>query len=288
MIDMNVSTQARLAPSLFAIAFFTAAIVVVTLVPFEFRWLSSATMPVVRIYKSDVAQNILLFAPLGFALAASRRLSLWQAVMCGVLLSSCVEFAQLSIVGRTSNVIDVVTNGTGTLVGFVCAGWLLRGRAGDRVFAVMLLPLCWIIAMRSIHEPAFSFLVLPVILIGLLHWPLAWLYQGAWLTAALLPLLYASREHVLMRVGGLPFTLGMIPIGLAGCIALAMPWLRFDRWVQAAVLTAVLVIFAASDVVWFLAQGAGLQWTAHMHLHWAGEATCFAVLVYFWWLARRT
>ncbi|MES1259516.1 MAG: VanZ family protein [Gemmatimonadota bacterium] len=68
---------------------------------------------------ADVALNILLFAPLGFILAALRWRK-WGAVLFALLLSISIEvFQSKMLIGRDACVGDVLSNTTGAL-----AGWL--------------------------------------------------------------------------------------------------------------------------------------------------------------------
>jgi VanZ like family len=74
----------------------------------------------------DVFLNILLFVPFGFAVAErfrergkSREATLLWVLALGALLSYTVEFLQLYIPLRDSGWEDVVTNSTGSVVGFV-------------------------------------------------------------------------------------------------------------------------------------------------------------------------
>ena len=74
----------------------------------------------------DVAQNVVLFVPLGVALRALG-LSRLAAVACGLLASVAVEGAQLLVlVGRDPALSDLLTNTTGTLLGVMVADWWRR------------------------------------------------------------------------------------------------------------------------------------------------------------------
>ena len=66
----------------------------------------------------DVTQNIVLFVPLGMAVATLRFTNkiAWSS-LAGVLLSACVEFAQSYDPTRCSSGIDVVCNGLGAALG---------------------------------------------------------------------------------------------------------------------------------------------------------------------------
>lgn len=68
----------------------------------------------------DFLQNILLFLPLGVALAF-RRYRLWPAVLFGALFSLTIEITQFVIPGRDPSLQDICSNTLGTLLGFAVA-----------------------------------------------------------------------------------------------------------------------------------------------------------------------
>jgi glycopeptide antibiotics resistance protein len=66
----------------------------------------------------ESAANVLLFVPLGAALAYSG-LRTAQAVCAGVALAACVEIVQLLLIpGRTTALDDMLLNALGTLLGY--------------------------------------------------------------------------------------------------------------------------------------------------------------------------
>ena len=110
-------------------------ILFLTLFPFRFRL--PAHLPANRIpfllgaWEKDAAAfdaflNVLLFVPFGFAIAAKRRergeswpATLVWAFASGALLSYAIEFVQLYIPMRDSGWQDVITNTSGSVVGFI-------------------------------------------------------------------------------------------------------------------------------------------------------------------------
>ncbi|HEY0674233.1 MAG TPA: VanZ family protein [Longimicrobiales bacterium] len=67
---------------------------------------------------ADFISNIILFAPLGCAVAM-RKGKLWHALLLGLALSLSIELAQWRLVaGRDANLGDLVANGTGALLGW--------------------------------------------------------------------------------------------------------------------------------------------------------------------------
>ena len=74
--------------------------------------------------------NVAMFVPIGifFVLLFGRRL--WfMSVISGVLLTLAIEFAQLFIPGRVSDVRDLVANSLGTVVGVLVALLLTQAKA---------------------------------------------------------------------------------------------------------------------------------------------------------------
>ena len=123
-----------------------ALIVYGSLYPFRFEWWRSAENPldvmlrgwpatIDRFVLRDVALNVLLYIPLGFAavLAAGRRSSRMAAaaaaLLLGVGLSTTMEVAQVYVPGRVSSLLDVLTNSIGTAAG-VGLGLALQHRLG--------------------------------------------------------------------------------------------------------------------------------------------------------------
>jgi hypothetical protein len=292
----DTSSTLRRWPALYALAYFVVAIGLATLAPFEFHWLAARTFPVWRFTLSDVAQNILLFAPLGIILAQMRRVSLLHAVIVGFLLSASVEFAQLSITGRTSNYVDVMTNTTGALAGWVFGMILRRVGIADAtrlIYSLMLLPLCWVIAMRSIRAPELGWLVIPAAVATLAACKTAmrphltrWGLLVIWLVMALLPLAYVSRDESVLQMFQHSLTMGMISFAIVASLVLPAPDKSLGAKVQSWLILLVLVAFVVVDLSWFYSQGRSLQWTAHAHLHWAVVVVSMSLLFYFYvWLS---
>jgi VanZ like family len=97
-----------------------AAIVVATLRP------SGSTLPAGWSFYlaagdeavAEFLQNIILFIPLGLALALGRTgTAPWRLIAAGALLSFAIEFAQQWIPGRDPSLGDIVANTAGTAVG---------------------------------------------------------------------------------------------------------------------------------------------------------------------------
>jgi len=90
----------------------------------SFRWPND---PSVRWFMQDFSLNVLGFVPLGALLAWNRgRRGIALALLCGASLSLAIEIAQVWIPGRHSSSIDLLTNGTGALIGGLLAYALER------------------------------------------------------------------------------------------------------------------------------------------------------------------
>ena len=98
----------------------------------------------------DAFLNILLFAPFGFGLAEKLRerekspgFVLAAALACGALFSYVIEFLQLYIPERDSGWEDVVTNGSGSLIGSIfylaVGSQVVRTLAATQQYAAVLL-----------------------------------------------------------------------------------------------------------------------------------------------------
>jgi glycopeptide antibiotics resistance protein len=111
-----------------------AGILFLTLYPFEFSLHTKLTPGASPFFLGradkgggllDIVLNIFLFLPFGFALAAKLRTKgkSWLMVLfctwsAGTLLSYGIEFLQIYIPARDSGWEDVVTNSTGSVIGF--------------------------------------------------------------------------------------------------------------------------------------------------------------------------
>jgi glycopeptide antibiotics resistance protein len=70
----------------------------------------------------EFAANVLMFVPIGlFLLLLFGRRLWWLAVIMGVLLSSLIEFTQLFLPSRVSDVRDLTSNSLGALIGVLAA-----------------------------------------------------------------------------------------------------------------------------------------------------------------------
>ncbi len=109
---------------------------------------------------SDVLLNIILFVPLGAAVALHVR-SLSRCALSAALLSATIELAQLYIPGRDSSLGDVLSNtlgGTlGALVTRTAVLWLLpsavRAARLSRTAALAAAAACWARASGAVPRP---------------------------------------------------------------------------------------------------------------------------------------
>jgi glycopeptide antibiotics resistance protein len=118
-----------------AIVFVSIAIVfIATLFPFRFSFYQGISLDYIldSFYTpsspGDLIANILLFAPLGFGLAAwwpkqnLRKMAVWlglSAILIGFILSLTVEILQVYIITRSPTITDLITNSVGTGLGFL-------------------------------------------------------------------------------------------------------------------------------------------------------------------------
>jgi hypothetical protein len=97
------------------------AIVFATAIPIEFR---AAIRPTLGFGLFDLVGNLLLYLPLGLALAHRRPL---MALGVGLLLSASIETIQVWFVGRYAGLFDILANTCGVAVGF----WIARRLCGQ-------------------------------------------------------------------------------------------------------------------------------------------------------------
>src|SRR5207302_6704601 len=148
---------------------------------------------------SDVLLNILLFAPLGAALALELS-SVTRCALSAALLSATIELAQLYIPGRDSSLGDVLSNTLGGTLGApftrMAVLWLLpspaRAARLSRTAALAAAAVCW--ATGVLLTPTFP------------DAP----YYGQWTPSLAHLELYHGRVLAAM-LSGLPITPGPIP-----------------------------------------------------------------------------
>ena len=96
-----------------------ATIIAATAIPAEVRapvWWNGDINPY------DLAQNLVLYFPLGAALWRS---PLWRVLVTAALLSFAIEVAQMWMINRDSSPVDVAANAAGALAGAI--GWQRAG-----------------------------------------------------------------------------------------------------------------------------------------------------------------
>jgi glycopeptide antibiotics resistance protein len=113
---------ARLSYSL--LVYMIVIVFLITLIPFQFSipenfaFSTSGNL-------NDIITNILFFLPIGFLLRLSQKPGSDRvcllALVLGITVSLSVETCQLFIPGRSSTIVDVVTNGLGAWIGAVIA-----------------------------------------------------------------------------------------------------------------------------------------------------------------------
>ena len=153
----------------------------ITLFPFDFRIPEKIQIKILT-NLADFMANIVLFVPIGFLFKLSRRPG--KDVLClnplflGILLSISIEFTQLFIPGRYTQVSDVITNGFGAWLGallFVLLKGQLSGERTGKLFSLelplmslvyLLIPLMWLNGLSIGMETARLSLLLLLGLFG--------------------------------------------------------------------------------------------------------------------------
>ena len=156
-------------------------VILITLIPFEFRFPREFKITLSTNF-TDLITNIFLFIPAGFLFRLSRKQSkdtlCLKELIFGLLLSSAIEFTQLFIPGRYTQLIDVITNGLGTWFGaivFILLKGQLRGERPDKLFSLelplmnlvyLLIPLMWLNGLAIGEEAARLWMLLLLVLFG--------------------------------------------------------------------------------------------------------------------------
>jgi glycopeptide antibiotics resistance protein len=156
-------------------------VVLITLIPFDFR-LPREFIITGSTNFADFTTNIFFFIPVGFLFRLSRRQSkdilCLNALIFGLLLSSAIEFTQVFIPGRYTQLIDVITNGLGAWFGailFVLLKGQLSGERAGKLFSLelplmnlvyLLIPLMWLNGLATGEEAARLWLLLLLGLFG--------------------------------------------------------------------------------------------------------------------------
>ena len=260
-----------------AVLFYIASVVLLlTLNPFDFQPFTASEFWVWRFSLEDFSRNVLLFFPFGLVLRYGYRYSHSVSFIAGLLLSGTVEVGQLFIEARTSNVVDLISNSSGALLGSLCYQGVffqaafatsrpsLSPSLNSLSFAFMLVPLCWVIAIVSSFRPEFVLGMVPCVIAGLSLFrfmPLTFPYKqigiGIWSIAAILPLLNARP--------------------IAGCILLAVipiilyAAFKFERSrLRIGIVVLLFVSFAivlCQTYLWFISIE-NWVWIAARHLSW--------------------
>ena len=167
------------------LAYVAAAVLVITLAPFEFRRPDAARVWIGEWTTLDVVANVLLFAPLGFlfqqmrrSARPDRRAPVVHALLLGAAASAAVEALQLLVPGRYTSPWDVLTNAAGAALGAAAYDAVRRrldpagvvGRLGLDLPLVglvyLLVPLGWLGAVGAGGSPAAPWLLLALGLFG--------------------------------------------------------------------------------------------------------------------------
>jgi len=217
------STATKMKPSLriwssFSLLYVTLPVVLLTLNPFEFQAFTAAEFWVWRFSIEDFSRNVLLLFPFGLMLRYIYRWPHKFSLLAGLLLSSFVEVGQLFVIERTSNVVDLISNSSGALLGSLMYQGVFESSVVTLAlpFTFMLMPLCWVISMVSSFRPDFVWAMVPCMVAGLGLFQFISLGSvrkkialSVWVVAAILPLFNA-------RLAAGAIVLASVPIVLYG------------------------------------------------------------------------
>lgn len=178
-MNLNESPESTLGTAL--LIYMVLIVFLITLFPFDFRMPAKIHIKILT-NPADFMANIVLFIPIGFLFKLSRRAGrdvlCLKALFWGFLLSISIEFTQLFIPGRYTQVIDVITNCLGSWLGAILLVLLkgqLSGERAGKLFSLelplmnlvyLLLPLMWLNGLSIGAEAARLWLLLLLGLFG--------------------------------------------------------------------------------------------------------------------------
>ncbi|MCK5417568.1 MAG: VanZ family protein [Desulfobacterales bacterium] len=178
-MQLNDSQKSTLGTAL--LVYMVFMVFLITLFPFDFRIPAKIQIKILT-NLADFMANIVLFIPIGFLFKLSRRPG--KDVLClnplffGLLLSMSIEFTQLFIPGRYTQLSDVFTNGLGAWLGailFILLKAQLGGERAGKLFSLelplmnlvyLLIPLMWLNGLSIGKEAARLWLLLLLGLFG--------------------------------------------------------------------------------------------------------------------------
>ena len=168
----SADTGTRLGLAL--LGYMLAVTLIITLLPFQFRWPTQWKV-LVDGPLLDIAANVLLFVPLGFLYRlAFRRGRALRVLWMGMLLSAAIEAAQLFESAREASLIDVAANALGALLGALAFDGAARsGKADGRLIGwlalelplmgltYLMVPLLWVSSLAGAGGMRSATIILP-------------------------------------------------------------------------------------------------------------------------------
>ncbi len=202
----------------FALLYLAVAVLSLTLIPLKFESIAPFYGWAYRFTLEDFARNILLFLPFGIVARYAFRQAHWTTLICGLLFSFSIEVTQLFIGVRTSNVADILGNGSGALLGSILCQKLLSkywtSAAVEIPLGFVFVPLCWIGALRSLTDPFSAPLTLFSFLTGLIliqisppRQPFPFLPAAFWLAIAIIPFFNTQPSAGIIFTAAAPIAL---------------------------------------------------------------------------------
>jgi hypothetical protein len=247
-----------------AIIYMVVSLGLITLNPFNFQ-IFIYTPWVWHLDWQDSLQNILLFMPLGIILRCTLRQSSFILVIYGISLSLSIEFLQMGIPERSSNIYDIFFNTMGTLLGILYGKQLFPNidQLKFVLLAFLAIPISWVTAMRAVTDIFSAWLVIPIALASTIAFK-----------QVICP--YSKQNLGLSAVWVIFITLPLVVINLrVGLLAISLMMLIFycnGFWNNQISMIKMLskiglfgIFFAAIN---WLYQHSPLQWHVATHLCW--------------------
>lgn len=162
--------------------YFLGVILVITLAPFRFHIPDTYALRYTG-KPLDVVANVLLFLPLGFLYPLTRPArdepTPFRVLLLGLILSGGIETIQLFEHDRVASLIDVLTNGSGALLGALAVRATTRrvrvsarhvGRLSLEIPLIgliyLLVPLALVVSYQASTEPIYLFALVPIVFAG--------------------------------------------------------------------------------------------------------------------------
>ncbi|MCU0540652.1 MAG: VanZ family protein [Oscillatoriaceae cyanobacterium Prado104] len=250
----------------FTAACISLVLLILALNPFKFHWFVAVHGWSFDFWAVDFFQNVFLFFPLGVVLRHSFQFPQIVIVLYGALLSSAIEIAQLSIIERSSNFYDILANACGTLCGSLFYQYAVSEKQPGSIgisLAFMLMPLCWVTAMRSATQDISAWLVMPPAIAGIVAFEMSLSANRLKLVALTIWLIFA-----LIPLINITPIAGIATFIIVPAIVWILPYFSISKpsFILGLLGIGIFLILTV-NIIWYVNKSS-VSWTVSAHLHW--------------------